>query len=442
MDHYQPEAEDQQVFQMRQHLVEHLKQYGLIKSPMVEKAFQAVPRHVFLPGINVTRVYSDTVIATKTVNGIPISSSSQPAIMACMLEQLDVQPGQRILEIGAGTGYNAALLAHMVGNQGSVVTIDIDEDIVESARQHLQAAGYPQVNVICADGALGFAELAPYDRIILTVGADDIPPAWREQLVTGGKLVLPFKITQFHSILSFPLALDQLSLALQRVDNHLISYSMYAAGFMPLRGSFAIQQRKTLLLDKGLSFASNKAPSPITAQLLIQKYRDYPTGIQANAFELWSLHIWLLLQEPNYCEIQKKDTNQKYHNLPILGQQNDGTQASYGLFSHDSLSMLYRSIYKDLPTPDSLGNTQQAAAEGWEKEGELIVRSFGSDHTLAHHLIQLIRAWDQADRPFQWSFPQAISNLTIHAYPSDRIHTKGDHEILSLRKGSLLVFAW
>ena len=76
-------------------------------------------------------VYRDQAIVTKRVDGVSVSSSSQPAIMAVMLEQLAVQPGQRVLEIGAGTGYNAALLAHLVGPTGQVITVDIDAGIVE-----------------------------------------------------------------------------------------------------------------------------------------------------------------------------------------------------------------------------------------------------------------------------------------------------------------------
>ncbi len=85
----------------------------LIRSPAVEAAFRAAPRHLFLPEVPVEQVYRDEAIVTKRQDGVPISSSSQPAIMAIMLEQLALEPGHRVLEIGAGTGYNAALLAPM-----------------------------------------------------------------------------------------------------------------------------------------------------------------------------------------------------------------------------------------------------------------------------------------------------------------------------------------
>ena len=114
--------------------------------------------------------------------------------MAIMLEQLNPQPGHRVLEIGAGTGYNAALMGHLVGDSGLVITVDIDDDLVESAREHLGSAGLHRVSVVCGDGGLGYADRAPYDRIILTVGAWDIVPAWWKQLKLGGRLLLPLEV--------------------------------------------------------------------------------------------------------------------------------------------------------------------------------------------------------------------------------------------------------
>ncbi|MGH3564039.1 MAG: protein-L-isoaspartate O-methyltransferase family protein, partial [Mycobacterium sp.] len=134
---------------------------------------------VFVPGIEPERVYRDEAFPIKYGgDGLPVSSSSQPAIMARMLDQLDVQPGHRVLEIGTGSGYNAALLGHLVGETGAVVSVDIDADLVANARERLAECGVSKVTVGCGDGGVGWPEQAPYDRIIATVGAWDIPPAW------------------------------------------------------------------------------------------------------------------------------------------------------------------------------------------------------------------------------------------------------------------------
>ena len=114
----------------------------------------------------------------QAVDGVTTSSASQPSMMAIMLGQLDLQPGHRVLEIGAGTGYNAALMARIVGPGGRVVAVDIDADLVDGAARHLAAAGVDGVELVCADGARGYPPAAPYDRIVLTVGSGDVRPEW------------------------------------------------------------------------------------------------------------------------------------------------------------------------------------------------------------------------------------------------------------------------
>jgi len=213
-------------------LVEELKQNGAIRSTLVEAAFRTVPRHLFLPELPLDEVYHDRHIPIKYENGVSISASSQPAIMAIMLEQLALAPGQRVLEIGAGSGYNAALMAEIVGITGQVITVDVDEDLVVRARTSLANAGFEHVTVVHGDGAAGYLSGAPYDRIILTVGAWDILPAWHEQLASNGRLVLPLTV----------LPGQQLSIAFEQHEEYLQSISAVPCGFMPLRGPFAHPQ--------------------------------------------------------------------------------------------------------------------------------------------------------------------------------------------------------
>ncbi|MGH3289619.1 MAG: protein-L-isoaspartate O-methyltransferase family protein, partial [Streptosporangiaceae bacterium] len=156
----------------RARLARALRDSGRAPSPAVQAAFGAVPRHLFLPGLDPALVYADDALVIKyDADGVPVSSSSQPAMMAIMAEQLDLAPGHRVLEIGTGSGYNAGVLAHIVGPGGSVVTVDIDPDLVAQAQEGLRAAGYPTVRVGCADGGFGDPGGAPFDRIIVTAGA-------------------------------------------------------------------------------------------------------------------------------------------------------------------------------------------------------------------------------------------------------------------------------
>ena len=266
-----------------------------MRTAAVEAAFRAVPRHVFLPDVGVEDVYTDRAFPTKHADGRPISSSSQPAIMAIMLEQLALQPGQRVLEIGAGTGYNAALITHLVRNGGQVVTIDIDEDVVVAARQHLAAAGFDRVDVRCADGGYGDPEGAPFDRIILTASAWDITPAWFEQLTLGGRLVLPLGLRQV-----------QQSVAFERHQDHLESVSVAGCGFMPLRGDFAGPQRVVALSQPPGPFVAVEGDRPIDPNALSEALKttpmEVPTGITATVGEACgSLSLWLALEDPDSC---------------------------------------------------------------------------------------------------------------------------------------------
>src|SRR5262249_1692926 len=144
-------------------------------------------------------IYSDRALITHVSPGrrdepvTPISSSSQPSLMAQMLEDLSLAHGQRVLEIGAGTGYNAALLAHVVG-PGRVTSIDVDRNVLSEAWDHLRGFSEREVQLHHADGRSGFPEEAPYDRIMVTAATPDLEPAWMEQLAPGSVLVAPLAL--------------------------------------------------------------------------------------------------------------------------------------------------------------------------------------------------------------------------------------------------------
>jgi protein-L-isoaspartate(D-aspartate) O-methyltransferase len=168
--------------------------------------------------------YGDTALATRVRDGELISSSSQPSLMAQMLAALDMEDGNRVLEIGAGSGYNAALLAHRLGSE-RVTTVDLDPEITESARTHLAAAGYRPA-VVTGDGALGCRERAPYDRIIATCTMPSVPRAWLAQSAPGARILAP---------LATGLILLRVEEGARGVyaEGHFLHSSAY---FVPLRG--------------------------------------------------------------------------------------------------------------------------------------------------------------------------------------------------------------
>jgi protein-L-isoaspartate(D-aspartate) O-methyltransferase len=218
---------------MHEALIAGLEREGLLGDEAIAAAFRATPRHYFLPGHPLDEIYADKAVAVKREGDEWVSSSSQPAMMAIMLAQLGLASGHRVLEIGAGTGYNAALMAHLVGLAGRVVSIDLDQDLVDAARANLAAAGLSRVELRRGDGALGAPDAAPFDRIIVTAGAWDLLPAWREQLALGGRVVVPMTV----------LPGLMLSLALERRDQHWAAVSARPCGFVPLRGSEAHPDR-------------------------------------------------------------------------------------------------------------------------------------------------------------------------------------------------------
>jgi protein-L-isoaspartate(D-aspartate) O-methyltransferase len=329
---------------------------------------------VFLPDVPIETAYRDEAIVTKRdPAGVPISSSSQPTIMALMLDQLDPAPGQRVLEIGAGTGYNAALLAHLVGPSGAVVSADIDPQVVERAAAILAAAGYPHVTVVCADGADGYAEAAPYDRIIATVGVWDLAPAWLDQLAPGGRIVVPLDLRG-----------AQVSVALERRDGHWASRSVVPCGFMRLRGAFAgPEQVRMLDRDTGLLLAvPDDRPiddAGIRAVLGGPSVRR-GTGVVVSGSELFGgLRLWLAVTDERTCALSDEDRGS-----PVLERapmRMRGFRATGGILDGASIAVFgCRSVDDGMLELDAYGHGPDGGR-------------------LAADLADQTRAWAAAGRP-------------------------------------------
>jgi protein-L-isoaspartate(D-aspartate) O-methyltransferase len=231
--------------------VQALKAAEAIRSARVERAFRTVQRHrlvetFFYRGeqgrvtvrhdpdsprpADLEVIYADTALATRYTDGAPTSSSSAPSLVAEMLELLELRQGMKVLEIGAGTGYNAALMAEIVGDQRLIITVDIQQDVVEQTRRLLGNAGYAGIRVLARDGFEGVADTAPFDRIVATVGCSDLSPRWAEQLRDGGLMLVPLEHAQSH-----PLT------AVRKQDGELRGRFVGWTGFMPVRGPLQIE---------------------------------------------------------------------------------------------------------------------------------------------------------------------------------------------------------
>jgi protein-L-isoaspartate(D-aspartate) O-methyltransferase len=266
---------------LRNALVDQIRASGYARTPAVEAALRTVPRHLFVPDASLVDAYANAPVNIKyDTDGTSISCASQPGIVALMLDQLDAQPGERILELGAGTGYNAALLAHLVGEAGHVTTIDVDDDLVEGARAHLDDAGFSGVEALTRDGAVGHAEGGPYDRIIATVGAHGVPHAWLDQLAPGGRLVVPQRLKGSVSR----------SIAYEQCAGRWISVSSKMNTFMPLRRGIADDDRRVVPLTRdGSVRLQAPAGQPVDAEALAgvleQPRTEEWTGMTVRAME-------------------------------------------------------------------------------------------------------------------------------------------------------------
>ena len=219
-------AQDQSAIALREEMVAQLIRHGVIESGAVAAAMASVPRHVFVPHISLKESYADeAVIVRVSPEGRALSSISQPTMVARMLERLDVQMGHRVLEIGTGTGYNVALLASLVGPNGLVVSVELEERLGEEAREKLTELGINPVELVVGDGREGWPPRAPYDRIIVTAGADDVAEAWTEQLVEGGRVVLPI-VDGYGSGWVH---------VLEKREGELVGQAEMACGFLPIR---------------------------------------------------------------------------------------------------------------------------------------------------------------------------------------------------------------
>lgn len=183
----------------RKLFVEFLERIGAIRDERIKKAFLEVPREIFVPRglFFLERVYVDEVIVTYSKNNKVISTSSQPSLMAKMIELAGIKQGNTVLEIGTGTGYNAAIISNIVGENGKVVTVEIEKELCEIAENNFQKLGLRNIVVVNSDGkSKDLKRFAPFDSVIVTVGIDFPKKDFVFLLENGGKICFPLN---FHT---------------------------------------------------------------------------------------------------------------------------------------------------------------------------------------------------------------------------------------------------
>jgi protein-L-isoaspartate(D-aspartate) O-methyltransferase len=424
----------------RARLADALRRLGVLASPEVEEAFRAVPRHVFLPDVPPAEAYSDRAFVIKKGDrGQPLSSSSQPAMMAIMLGQLGISTGDRVLEIGAGTGYNAALMALVAGERGLVVTVDIDPDIAARARQNLAvgsaASGAAPVVVITGDGGFGAADYAPYDKIIVTAGAWDLAPGWLGQAGPGARLVLPLSLRGI-----------QLSVALERDPDGSGAWrsrSIAPCGFIRMTGAFGSPESPVAVGPQPGMLAHVSDGRTIDASAvhaaLAGPAGDVPTGVRVQGLAaFFTVNLWTLLTQPGLSRVRV--VSDKWLRTPLVaGGFADPEQA--GGFGIAALCPAgWPAETREDPRPGGSARDEerlrQVMEEYRDREFEVVVRGLGPGGAgLARRLVGQVTAWEERGRP-------GPREMSLAAYPLGVHVPDGAGEVIIGRPHTRFALSW
>ena len=329
-----------------------------------------VPRHVFVPDVPLIEAYGlGAVVTHRDGQGVPTSSASAPGTVAGMLEQAELCAGHRVLEVGAGTGYNAALLAYLVGPSGAVTTIEFDPDVADAAREHLTGYGAGGVRVVTGDGTRGVVEDGPFDRILVTAGAWDVAPAWVEQLAPGGLVVLPLRLRGLTRVVAFA-----------RDGDWLRSVSVAEDGFIPMKGIGAMPE-KNVPLGAGPDLTLRIDDGQRVEAALRDALDGEPELVWTDVVSPWAWtpdqDFWLATV-PGFCRVFVNDEAVMAGRIPRAKDP----WGAWGAYSGESLAYLSA---RQVGGVDEMPMLQVGAC------------GFGPDGAgLARLLTDRVRAWQEA----------------------------------------------
>ena len=404
-----------------------LKEAGHIRSPRIEAAFRAIPRHLFVPDKPLEEVYSSKGgFGLQLSDGRKVGFATSPGYVAEILELLNLGPGGRIMEIGAGSGYTSSLAAHIVGESGQVITIDIEEELVKNVNTAFEAVGLHWAKAICCDGVLGYPEGSPYDLIFMTTGVWDISPAWWEQLKPGGRLFIPLYLRgNCEKIIEF-----------EQSDKCLIGLLRQDTQFSPMRGNlespgdrFDVGPKAEDYLYVWIDDRSTNGVAKVIFQLLMEPSKDWPLKISVTMKEIRGLMLWLALKEHGYCSIWDSGGLAKTGVMPYIVRYDEfwvGKQ-THGLLGDGALSLLMRPSSQ--PARSGVGIDDLVPFD-------LHIRSFGQDDGIAQRLADQIIAWDKAGRP------SGEGSLRVRAYPKDNDYLPAEDDLVIDKRWTQLVINW
>jgi protein-L-isoaspartate(D-aspartate) O-methyltransferase len=406
------EAGPQDLAQLRDKAVDRLIEEGTVTSEAVEAATRTVPRHLFIPEASPEEAYDPfrAFVTKRDAEGNALSSVSDMHVQSWMLEHAGIKPGMNVLEVGSG-GYNAALLAELVGPAGNVTTVDIDEWVTDRTSRFLGQAGYGRVNVVLADAEHGVPGHAPYDAVLVTAGCWDVPPAWSGQLAAHGRLVTALRFLGLQRVIAF-----------EKADGHLASTDSRQFGFVPVQGEGAHQAR--LLVMRGgeitLRYDDDYPADPQLLQGVFSTPRTEAwSGVTIGPHELLdTVQVWLGTVLPGFCALlvdQARDT----------GIVTPPHKRSFALATVDGATLAYV--------------TDRPAEQDGEKASEFGVHAYGPDAgQLASQVAGYLQAWAtgirHGARPHYRLYPAGT--------PDDALNLPGGTSRVIDKARSRLTISW
>jgi protein-L-isoaspartate(D-aspartate) O-methyltransferase len=366
-------------------------------SDETKAAYLATPRHLFVKRYRVWgtkdwkevtkenllehlgRLYTDhTVILFGDDDTNVLSTISQPSLVLRMLDMLQIRPGHRVLEIGTGSGWNAALLAKLVGHEGHVYSVEIIPEVARIAANNIQEQAITNISVIAADGADGYSAGAPYDRVAFTAGSYDLPKPFYQQTKDGGLLLMVVKNTGGG---------DNLFL-LRKVEDHFESIDSMPCSFVLIRGKYQMDDLEPISLDALPEWAQLQEEE-------IARRRFWWGGTGRSGFLLYSLGIrsFLGISEPTFRVFKRRDSQ------PVA-------DSFFGLWDSDRGSLVL-------------------AKDDW-------LIAYGS-RTAEQHLLDKVREWVELGMPSAASF-------TLQIHPIQRRVSAAANQWLVKRNDSQ--FLW
>ncbi|WP_217231300.1 methyltransferase, FxLD system [Streptomyces anulatus] len=384
-------GEPAEAVRLRERMADNVIGKGWAPSPRVQAALREVPRHRFVPETRLETAYDDD-LAVVTVRESPqtaLSSVSAAWLQADMIEQLRLEPGMSVLEVGSG-GYNAELLAHVVGDRGRVVTVDIDPYVVRRTERLCAEAGSGRVTAVLGDGALGAPAHVPeggFGAVIITHTATDIAPAWRDQLAEGGRLVVPLDVGGYTR-----------SITLVRRGDVLHGLNWTYCGFVRDRGGAARAVPTAALAGGEVTVRWELGTAGDTSGLeeaLRGKRYELSTGlVVVGQFNFETLQVLAATTLAGYCRLTVPSGSE-------LVTQEDAA----AIVADGSLAYLTHVQISDGPEPS-------------DRRSEFRIHAYGpAGPELASRFATCVRTWDREIR--ESGYP----SLSVHpaGTPADRL---------------------